>query len=801
MKKYSLNNNLLQINHKRLTWLWLGFLLACALLLVFILTVLRYPIDSDLLALLPADKRNIRAEQAIQSLAEHGEKQLLLLLESKHRESLQQAAERLTTQLADLPITPQSNAINPDEISTFYLPFRHNLISDTDRAQILLSGKKDWYQLAVRRAYDGFSGGLLSWQDDPFGLFENWLFQLVKATPVRKDGDWLTLHSEDRHYIVLSYRVKGSAFSVHLQQQIVGKIEDVITQLKRDYPSIFVLRSGVIFHVAAAAAAAQKEITLIGLGSLLASFLLLWLFFRNVRVMLLITSSLAAGALVALPLTWLVFERLHLLTLVFSTSLIGVAVDYGILSASMCFARQEGNQTTSVWRQYRKLLPVLMLVLIAPITAYSALFFLPFHGLKQIAVFSIAGITSAWLTVIFLYPYILPSHIKQHPMIIYLMKHVFRWPTWKATKKQIWGAVLFLIFIVSGILQIRVDDDVRTLIKVDTLLSKEQISVSRLMQLPSPAQMFVITGDTPESVLQKEEQLNTVLNTFVAQGNLSGYDGISLWLPSLHRQQQSQTAYTQLYPTMVRLQHEMSLSDTWLMAQQHLAEPLTMQKWLGSSVFAPLHYFWLSEETGMAEIPRYASMVLLKGLFDRETAHELSKLNSNNIMWFDKTQSVSDLMEYYRGLLGVIIILAYIVVPVALFPVYRQRVWRVVLPSLLASLATLAVMGHMGISLQLISALGLLLTFGMGIDYGLFLVSRNDDQRAFIATFVAAALTIVSFGLLALSSMPVLHTLGTVIAVGIFWVWLIASFLRPLSANNLKEHNHFCPSSVPQGKS
>ena len=57
----------------------------------------------------------------------------------------------------------------------------------------------------------------------------------------------------------------------------------------------------------------------------------------------------------------------------------------------------------------RRLLPPLVLTLVTTAIGYISLAITPFPGLRQMAVFSIAGLVIAWLTVVFWFPALLRS--------------------------------------------------------------------------------------------------------------------------------------------------------------------------------------------------------------------------------------------------------------------------------------------------------------------------------------------------------------------------------------------------------
>ena len=75
--------------------------------------------------------------------------------------------------------------------------------------------------------------------------------------------------------------------------------------------------------------------------------------------------------------------------------------------------------------------------------------------------------------------------------------------------------------------------------------------------------------------------------------------------------------------------------------------------------------------------------------------------------------------------------------------------------------------------------LALVLLLGMGVDYGIFLLEHRGDRSAWLAIALGAASTLLSFGLLALSSTPALQAFGFTMACGVSLVWALSPFFRP----------------------
>jgi len=753
--------------HRTLAWSWLGVLALLAVALLAHILPWRGQIDTDLLALLPVDERNPHAEAALRTLTQHGERELVLLLEAKDAATAQRAARQVRESLLEAPLTPQAPQAQIEAMRDLYFPYRAGFVADQDLRWLGRADQPAQVQRALALAYQPFAGGTLNWRDDPFGFFGNWMMQLGAASPARPYGDTLMVQTADRHYAVLLYQLTQSAFSSDLQMRLAADLEAVRVELAQQFPDVQLLRAGVVLHATAAAQQARFEMSLIGSGSLLCCLLLTWFVFRNFKALQLVVLSLATGGLAALSLTWLMFDRLHALTLVFGASLIGVAVDYGVLVVA-----QHLNDSEPRWTRFRRLLSPLSLVLIAPALAYLGLLLMPFPGMRQMACFAVSGIIGAWLTIMLWHPYLLPSSLPVTPLAERLMQMLQYWPRWRATPAQWLIAALAAIAVGVGMSQLKTDDNIRNLVNSDPQLLREHLGVAKALELPSPAQLFLMTGTTPEEVLQHEEALLEKLAPLVATGKLTGYDAISRWLPSRERQQNAWEAQQTLAGARAALAEELELTGDWA-AAPHPAQ-LTADEWLAHPATKSLRYLW----QGRSEDGRYSSIVLLKGLRDADTARQLAALDDAHTQWVDKTAEVSLLMGRYRTLLSSVLAAAYVLAPLALLAFFRRQTWRVVMPSLLATLGTLAIMGYAGIPLQLLNVLTLLLVFGMGIDYGLFLVAQRSDARAFLAICVAASLTLAAFGLLAVSSTPALRTIGVTTVLGIGLAWLFTPLFR-----------------------
>jgi predicted exporter len=341
-----------------------------------------------------------------------------------------------------------------------------------------------------------------------------------------------------------------------------------------------------------------------------------------------------------------------------------------------------------------------------------------------------------------------------------------------------------LLILGGGLVQLRANDDIRSLFSGDAALMAEQREVSEIMQLPSPAQIFLISADSQETVLQREEMLIDRLRPLLAAGKISGFEALSRWLPSQARQAEARELQKTLLASREALEEELELPAGWA-REQTPATNLTPEIWLDSAISQPFRALWLGGNATGDAAERYSSLVLLKGLADAETVAALARLAQqepplSGVQWVDQTHEISSLMQRYRHLLTQTLLAACLIAPLLLYFFFRRAVWRVIAPVVIAGLATLSVMGYLDIPVQLLSILALLLTLGMGVDYAVFLQAQQAHAHTLLATTLAAALTLLSFGLLALSSTPALHALGLTAALGVTFSWLLTPiFVQP----------------------
>lgn len=732
-------------------------------------------LDTDVMALLPGEAQDSLLATASEQIAASATRQVVVLVGGAEWAQVGAAAQAFDQTVAAEPGALSPQALEPkalNEALDYYRPQQIALLTPQQRQQLPDSDVAELTQSSLARLYaPGPSGGLVSWRDDPLNLWSAWWQERAGAIGLR-DG-LVALQADDKHWAVLRYESLQSAFrfdgSEHIADLLAraGAAATVASQ-----GSIEIVHGGVPLHAEAAAARANWEVNTIGLGSLAAVVLLVWCAFRRLRPLLLVALSLGIGMAAGVAVTALLYGQVHLLTLIFGASLVGVAEDYGI----HYYASRQRSPEQPPRSMMRHLLPGLALALVTSVLAYLALGLAPFPGLRQMAVFSAAGLTAAFLTVVLWFPWLDRAAPRRSGFAEAIAGSLQRWPRIRGRRGLVVMLGLLLI-IGGGLAQLRVDDSLRSLrSSPPDLLASEQ-AIASVLGLPSPAQFYLIQATDEQELLQREEALTDVLQSLVDEGELAGFEAVSQWLPSIARQR-ADAALRLPIENEVRAQAGALLGEHLSVPVSDQAEPLQPADWLQLQIAEPLRALWLGVIDG-----QQGSVVMLSGLSRDSDLDALASIATEleGVRWVNRSAEIGGLLGHYREMMTGLALLGYLAVAMALQWRFGRRAWRALLPTALAALLSVALLGWIGEPFQLFSVLAQLLLLGIGVDYGIFLFEHREDPASWLAINVGAASTLLAFGLLSLSTTPALRSFGLSLLFGIALVWMLSPCFRPQS--------------------
>jgi predicted exporter len=726
-----------------------------------------FRVESGLLALLPGDAQKPAVGAAVQRMADAGSRRVVILVGHTNLEKAGLAADACAAQLKGQPGIAHALARVEGDFAAkardFYLPLRYQLLTPSQRKRLENQSDKDFLEQALQSLYAPMGPPRLApLESDPFGLFSEALLEAASRSAIRTAGDRLILADGGMTYVLVLVELAESSVSLAEQRGLLDSFNRAAGAAKAAGAQDL-LRAGFVFHAAEAARQAERELSTIGLGSLLGILLAVWLVFRSLKPLALTLLPIAVGCAVAVAAGQLLFGRLHLLTLVFGSSIIGVAVDYGMIF----LAGLAGDGPWDPAARRRAILPPVAMALGTSLLAYGALAAMPFPILRQMGAFTLLGLSAAWLTAVLWLP-LMAGGLR--PVKVDWLR-LDRWPRVGRNAGLRWGLAALALLSLAGLARLNSNDDIRQLYASAPETVRQQEAVQRLMRLPATGQFFLVNAPDEQALLEREEALADDLDRRGVR-----YQSVSQFVPSLKRQAADRVLQQRLYnPKGLAGKFFKALEspETTRVALKQAAapvRPLLPSVWLASPLSTPFRALWLGPVEGS-----WTGLVSLSGV-DAAGLKSLAGIQLAGVEFVDHPAALSALLGRFRVLLQWLLAGGYTVVALALWIRYRREAWRALLPTLLACLYTAGLFAWLGLNANLFFVFGILLSLDMGVDYSIYLQEKGAGglRVSFLGASLAALATLLSFGLLALSQTPALKTFGLTVLLGIGGSWLLA---------------------------
>lgn len=759
--------------------LWLVLLCTCAL---FCARQLLYakPFHSNLLELLPRDERNPALHELSVLLASRFQDKLLVLVRADDpAQGLQQAQDLQARLLASSRLAASAPGEGLQQaLFDLFRPFSQQLLDGATREWLQQNTPEAIAQERYRELFNPMVTPVpYGFADDPFNLGGRWLTSLTPPVKYQEyhglplievaavDG---TAGNTPERWLMVTAKLNASPFDVAVQQDVTG----AIASFRAAWPQAQLLSSGMIFHAAAGTEQATSEINTVGLGSTLGIIAMVLLVFRRVTPLVAVLLTMTSAYVLALTVSLLVFGRIHIITLAFGSTLLGVAGDY-VLHFLVGSQREGSGLAARHHLRYAMAIGAL-----TGMAAYLLQFATPFPGLQQMAIFCSAGIFGAWMTVLTLAPYYKVTAATQRAPLL-AAERFFRFGQW--LYRPFWahprwvgaGLAILLVVALLGIARGGVNDAVINLnTSPKSLLSEEQ-QVQQILQQASVNQFFYIEADSAEQLLTCTQALDSALKG-LGDAQLR-WQSLSQYLPSAAQQAADrQLVADKLYGEQGALALLCQTLGTQCTAPALSTELLTPAIF-DHSALAELLPPMQAQGNGWRTL---VTLNVSQGGALPEA--ELSRIAASlpGVSLVNQTQDLSSLLGRYRVSVSLLLAVTLVALGIGLALRYRRRSARMLVPLLLAMAIALACAALDGITLFHVMAL--LLVIGIGLDTAVFYTEGGFTPESWLASSLACGTSILAFGLLSLSAVPVLHQFGLIILTGILGCWLLTPlFFRP----------------------
>lgn len=601
--------------------------------------------------------------------------------------------------------------------------------------------------------------------DDPTGEFLSILNVWAgQESPARHRGVWM---ASDRSKALLVAETVAAGFDADAQGAIQQNVRDLFERLPGRPPSMRLLMSGP--GVFAVESKQTIEADAWWLSTVAATLVLLFLYisYRSLTLVLLTLIPISAGTVAGMLAVQGWFGFIHGITLGFGVTLLGVVDDYPIHLFSHLSAR--GTAPTVM----RAIWPTMRLGVLTTAIGFSSLLLAGFPALTQLGLFALAGLLTAagvtrWVLPMFVPSGFLPRDVG--PTLVPMIGGLTRAKLLVATLVVL--AAASLLWSDTPLWE----SDLASLSPISEAKKRLDQQLRQELAVPDVRDLLVIEGPTVEKVLERGEVIMSKLEDLRVSEALAGYDLISTYLPSRRTQEQRQQAV----PDHTTLERNLRVALTGLPFAPGLFIPFLeavdaarTQPLIGPETFQGTTMGLKIAALLVEQGGEWTGVVPLRGVVDRPYFDEaVSGWNVQGVAYVDLKEESNRLMTAYRNRTVVIVAWGLLAIGLVLAVGLRsvKRLWPVLFPVLSALVVVASLVNLLGESLSLFHVATFLLVIGLGLDYALFFNkqdgTREDRARTLYGLLICSTTTILVFGVLACSNIPVLHAIGMTAAIG-----------------------------------
>lgn len=620
---------------------------------------------------------------------------------------------------------------------------------------------------------------------DPTGEFLHLLDGLAgNHQPATFDGAWT---SRDGRRALLLVRTRAEGSDIDGQERAIQAIDADFGALRNELGTQaaglnLVMTGPGVFSVEARATIKREVTRLSGLSLLIIAGLLLAVY-RSPTALLLGLLPVASGALAGVAAVSLGFGTVHGVTLGFGTALIGEAVDYSIY----LLVQSERSDETGTDGWVAAFWPTIRIGVATSVFGFGALLFSGFPGLAQLGLYAVAGLLTAAAVTRFVLPHLLPAKLR----IRDLTPLGRRLRTWTASAGRLRWPVLALFVAACAVLYGQRDHLWNTeLSALNPIPEREQaLDMAMRADLGAPDVRYLVVVDAPDAdaALAGSERVGDRLQPLVEAGAIGGFQSPARLLPSLARQRARQANL----PDDAELRRRFAAAIAGLPVKAATFEPFFADVAAArrQSPLRPADLDGSALGQGVDSLlvkagGRWTALLPLNppaaGPLDAGRV-QAALAGLGGVHFIDLT---GESQRLYAGYLHEAILLslaglAAIVALLLLVTRSPRRVAGIVAPLAVAVAVVAAGLVLAGVQLTLLHLVGMLLIVAVGSNYALFFDHGRGDipPRTLASLAVATCTTVAGFGLLGLSSVPVLNAIGDTVGPGAVLALLFSAIL------------------------
>ena len=748
--------------------------------------------ENDIKFMLPADSSVRRSIDFLNSSRISNNIVISMKLDSPELplSKLTNAAKRLSSSI-DSPLISRvkniAGSLNMAEDANEIIEYAPQLFSESVLVQLKQQISSDQIKERCGQIYrqalmPGGSFMASAMFRDPFGISLGVLDAMKKLSltlgydAVLEDG---VLLSRDRSHAMVIIETLVSVTDSFGSRRLISYIREKLSSLP-DYISADIIAGHL--HAIDNETILKRDIGVVSVAVLIAFFVVFICIFRDPGTLTIFLMPLAS-VLIAICLTYFIFRQVSYFIAGMAAVVTGIAIDYGIHVYTA--VRISRGQPESVKRVAK---PILIGAL-TTMGVFGGFLFSRVPGYRQLALFSICGISICLFYSLFILPLILrdkrSSSFESMSSVVGRIRSHMK----KRTALYLWGVFITIATVLS--FRVVFENDVKQFDGATKQTIEAEEEFHRVWGGKEKPAIFVVTGDSLEGAIATNENVYNEIKENA--GDLEFASVATIW-PSLKTRRSNLGLWKEFWNTSRRSEVEeffgehgtvYGFSDTAFSAFfNSLAHPGFVKDGnpMASGLFNHIVERFVNGGNGEHRVLSFfpdkeANVKLLKSIADRS---EEMFIISRKVFSKELSRSISS------EIIPLSIAAAIIITILTMLFLRDVRLTGIALSPVVSALAAIAGgLALTGTPLNASAAVAALIVCGLCIDYGIFMVyscrDSNADEATTTAVVLSALTTLIGSGTLLFAKHPILFSIGRTITVGVLAGFLTSFFVVPIS--------------------
>jgi 1-acyl-sn-glycerol-3-phosphate acyltransferase len=519
--------------------------------------------------------------------------------------------------------------------------------------------------------------------------------------------------------------------------------------------------------------------------------LILTFFYRNITTPIIIFIPSLFGAAFALAVLYFTKGSISAISLGISSILLGETTDYSIYVLTHL---RNNKDTKLLFKDITK--PLILCGMTTGIT-FLCLYFVKSDALQDLGVFAALSVIATAVFSLLLMPLLYRAKEKQLAKQRNLLDKVGEYPYHKS-KFLVISVIAVIIACCFTFSKVTFNNDLSALNFVPKDLKQAELHLEKIAEGANKSLYVAVYGNSSESVLESNNQLFTVLEKKMRDGEIANFSSIGGMVLSKEEQDkkiaQWQTFWDEskkasLKNNLIASGKTFGFKDT---SFDKFYETLD-KKFEAVSIkdYAKIEAFFI-DEFAAERNGFYTMSSLVKVPAEKRDAFVASIKKFPNLTVIDRQQTnetfLGSLKENFEKLVDYSFIAVFFIL---LFAFRRiELVIVTIIPIMVSWILTSGLMGMFGLQFNIINIIVCTLIFGIGVDYSIFMTAGMQKDHTFgtkelptykVSILLSVATTILGIGVLVFAKHPALYSIALIAMIGIFSALVNTFVLQPLA--------------------